>query len=85
MDKMGSICHFPRALPASIWGRCSQVQVFTSIWGTHKKGRDNDIFRVFSQHLGILGPPKCCKTTEKNAKLHIDPVLPPPPPPRRTP
>ena len=33
--KLGSICHFPRALPASIWGHCSpQVLVFTSIWGT---------------------------------------------------
>ena len=36
MGKMGSICHFSRALPASIWGRCSQVLVFTSTWGTQK-------------------------------------------------
>ena len=36
MGKMGSICHFPRALPASIWGHCSQILVFTSIWGTQK-------------------------------------------------
>ena len=36
MGKMGSICHFPRALPASIWGHCSQVLAFTSIWGTQK-------------------------------------------------
>ena len=28
--KMGSIWHFPCALPASIWGHCSQVLVFTS-------------------------------------------------------
>ena len=34
MGKKGSICHFPRALPASIWGYCSQVLVFTSIWGS---------------------------------------------------
>ena len=36
MVKKGSICHFPRALPASIWGHCSQILVFTSIWGTQK-------------------------------------------------
>ena len=37
MGKMGSICHFPRALPASIWGHCSQVLVFTRVWGTQKE------------------------------------------------
>ena len=36
MGKLGSICHFPRALCASIWGHCSQVLVFTSIWGAQK-------------------------------------------------
>ena len=36
MGKMGSIWHFSRALPASIWGHCSQVLVFTSIRGTEK-------------------------------------------------
>ena len=36
MGKMMSICHFPRALPASIWGDCSQILVFASIWGTQK-------------------------------------------------
>ena len=36
MGKMGSICHFPRALSASIWGPCSQILVFASIWGTQK-------------------------------------------------
>ena len=49
MGKMGLICHFPCALPASIWGHCSQVLVFTSIWG------------CFSQHLGNLGPPNTAK------------------------
>ena len=29
----GSICHFALALPAGIWGHCSQILVFTSIWG----------------------------------------------------
>ena len=36
MGKMGSICRFSCALPASIWGHCSQILVFTSIWGTEK-------------------------------------------------
>ena len=37
MGKMGSICHFPRVLPASIWGHCSQILVFTSNCGTQKR------------------------------------------------
>ena len=45
MGKMGSICHFPRALPASIWGHCSQILVLLA-FGAHKKGCDNDIFRA---------------------------------------
>ena len=36
MGKMESMCHFSRALLASIWGHCSEVLVFTSIWGTQK-------------------------------------------------
>ena len=75
MGKTGSICHFPRALSASIWGHCSQVLVFTSIW-RHKKGVWEWHFSCcFSQHLGILGPPKHCKTRE-NGKWQIDPALP---------
>ena len=35
VGKMGSIYHFSRALPASIWGRCSLSLVFNSIWGAH--------------------------------------------------
>ena len=36
MGKMGSMCHFPRAVPASIRGHCSQVQVlvFTGIFAS---------------------------------------------------
>ena len=37
MGKMGSICHFPRALSASTWGDCSQNLVFAGIWGTQKE------------------------------------------------
>ena len=59
--KMGSMCHFPRALPASIWGHCSQILVFTSTWGPA---------------FGYFGSPKHCKTRE-NAKWQIDPALPP--------
>ena len=33
MGKMEWIWHFACALPASIWGHCSQVLVFTSTWG----------------------------------------------------
>ena len=61
MGKMGSICHFPRALPASIWGHCSQVLVFTSIWGTQKGFLQWHFSCCFSQHLGILGPPNTAK------------------------
>ena len=57
MGRMGSICHFPRALPASIWGHRSQVLVFTSIWGTQKKGRDSDTFcAVFPSIWVFLDP-----------------------------
>ena len=45
MGKMGSICHFSLALPASIWGDSSQVLVFTSDWST-QEGCDNDTFRA---------------------------------------
>ena len=58
MGKMGSICHFPRPLPASQWGHCSQILVFTTIWGTQKGVWQWHFSCCFSQHLRILGPPK---------------------------
>ena len=61
MGKIGSICHFPRALPASIWGHCSQVLVFTSIWGTQKGVWQWRFSCYFSQHLGSLKPPSTAK------------------------
>ena len=76
MGKMGSICHFPRALPASIWGHCSEVLFFTSIWGAQKGVWQWHFSCCFSQHLGILEPPNHCQTRE-NAKWQIDPFLPP--------
>ena len=79
MRKMGSIYHFPRALPVSIWGHCSQVPVFTRVWGTHTKGCDNDMFHVlFSQHLVILGLPNTAKQgITQNDKSTL--FCPPPP------
>ena len=68
MAKMGSICHFLRALPASIWGHCSQVLVFTSIWA-HKKGCDNDTFRaVFPQCNEFLERQKARKPQKAQGK-----------------
>ena len=75
MGKMGSICHFPRALHASIWGYCSQVLFFTSIWGTHKRGVTMTLFVLFFLASGYLRIPKHCKIRE-NAKWQIDPALP---------
>ena len=61
MGKMGSICHVTRPLPASIWGHCSQVLVFTSIWGRQKGVWQWHFSCCFSQHLGISGPPNTAK------------------------
>ena len=71
MGKMGSICHFPCALPASIWEHCSQALVLTSNWGA-----DNGTFRAVFPSIRVTWDPKHCKTKE-NAKRQIDPVLPP--------
>ena len=57
MGKMGSICQFSRALPASIWGHCSQVLGFTSIWA-HKKVCDNDTFRAVFPNIGVSWDPQ---------------------------
>ena len=35
MDKMGSICYFPRALPASIWGHPALKSEFLLAFGAH--------------------------------------------------
>ena len=57
-----TICHFPRALPASIWGHCSQVLVFTIIWGTHKKrGLTRTLFVLFFPASGYLEPQNTAK------------------------
>ena len=55
--KMVSVCHFSRALPASIWGNCSQDLVLLA-FGAHKKGCDNDFFRaVFPRKTQITNRP----------------------------
>ena len=64
MGKVGSICHFPCALLASIWEHCSQIPVFTSIWGTLKGGVTMTLFVLFSPASGYLGTPKYCETRE---------------------
>ena len=61
MGKMGSICHFPRALPASNAGHCSQILVLSSIWGTQKGLWQWHFSCCVSQHLGILRPPSTAK------------------------
>ena len=79
MGKMGSICHFPCAFPASIWGRCSQVLVFTSMWGTQKRVWQWHFSCCFSQHLGILGLPNTAKqgkTQNDKSTLFYPPHIP---------
>ena len=68
MGKIGSIYHFPRALPASIWGHCSQVLVFTSIWDTQKGVWQWHFSCCFCLRLGILGP----SNTAKQWKMQND-------------
>ena len=55
--QMGSICHFPRALSASIWGHCSQILVFTKIWGTHTK-RGVTVTLSLNIFWGKIFPPR---------------------------
>ena len=57
MGKTGSICHFRRALPASIWGHCSEVLVFTSTLGAHKKGVTMTHCVLFFPASEYLGTP----------------------------
>ena len=75
MGKIGSICHFPRALPAGIWGHCSQILVFTSIWGT-LKGCSNDTFRAVFPSIWVSWDPQTLQNKGKR-KMTNRPVLPP--------
>ena len=46
MGRTGLICHFSRALPASVWGHGHRSQVLAFGAHTQKKGCDNDTFRA---------------------------------------
>ena len=76
MGKMGSICHFLRALPASIWEHCSQVLVFTSI-GAHEKGYDNDTFRAVFPSIWVSWDPQTLQNKGKR-KMTNRPCFTPP-------
>ena len=69
MGKAGSICHFSRALPASIWGHCSQVQGFATF-----EAHTETLFVHIFQHLGILEPPNTVKQvktqSDKSSLFH---------------
>ena len=75
--KMGSFSHFSRALPASIWGCCSQVLVLTSIWGTQNGVWQRHVRAVFPS-ISVSWDPQTLQN-KGNAKWQIDPVLHPPP------
>ena len=73
---MGSICHFSRALPANIWGLCSKILAFTSIWGTQHFGSDNDFFRAVFPSIWEFWNTQTLQSKGKR-KMTKDPVLPP--------
>ena len=57
--------------------RCSQVLVFTSIWGTEKGVWQWHFSCCFSQHLALLGPPSTAKQ-EKTQNDKSTLLYPPP-------
>ena len=76
VGKMGSICHFPRALPASLWGHCSQILVFANI-GAHKKGRGNDTFRAVFPSIWVFWDPQTLQNKGKTQNDKSTLFLPP--------
>ena len=77
---MGSICHFPRALAAGMRGHCSQILVFISICGAHKKGCvAMTPFVLFFPSIWVFWDPRHCQTRENAQNDKSDPALPPPP------
>ena len=76
MGKMGSICHFPRALPASIWGHCSQI-LFLLAFGAHKKGCDSDTFRAVFPSIWVSWGPQTLQNKGKR-KMTNRPCFTPP-------
>ena len=76
MGKMGSICHFPRALPASIWGHCSQVLVLL-VFGSPKNGCDNDTFCAVLPNIWVFWDPQTLQNKGKG-KMTNRPCFTPP-------
>ena len=77
MGKMGSICHFPRALPASIWGHCSQI-LFLIAFGAHKKACDSDIFRAVFPCIWASEDPQTLQNKGKRKMTNRHCLHPPP-------
>ena len=79
-----------RAVPASTWGHCPQVLLFTIVWDTPEKEKvakwssaPASILEGFNEIYAVDGPKKPYKTREKRQSCQIDPCLPPyqtPPP-----
>ena len=83
MGKEGPICHIARALPASIWGHCSQILVFTSIWDPHWKGCVDDLFRAVFPSIWVSWNRQTLQKKGKRRMTTWPVFLPPPPPPRK--
>ena len=84
MGKKGSICHFSRAFPASIWGRCSPVLVCTNIWGCTRRGVAMTLFALGFPSVGALLDRQTLQNKGKHCKMTNGPCLTPhscPPPP----
>ena len=64
MGKMGSIRHFLRALPASIWETLLSGPSYYWHLGRTKQGCDNDTFRAVFPSIWVRGTPKHRKTRE---------------------
>ena len=73
-----------RAVPASTWGHCPQVLLFTIVWDTPGKEKvakwssaPASILEGFNEIYAVCGPKKPYKTREKRQSCQIDPCLPP--------
>ena len=77
---MGSICHFSRALPASIWDAALKSE-FLLAFRAHKEGCDNDTFHAIFPSIWVSWNPQTVQNKGKR-KMTNRPffTLPPPPP-----
>ena len=69
MGKMGSICHFPRALPVSTWGHCSQILVFCYHLGHTKRGVTMTFFVLCFPSIWLSWDPQ---TLQNMGKMQND-------------